>query len=150
MRSIVTVYDANRQADDERRKTEAIRVQMKRAHQYLEAERIAMPAKAPTMLEIASAICESFGVTPAELVGPWRPRRFTQARIAGYVLARSLRKMSFPAIAKAFERADHKTIMAGLRVHEKHMCRPDYRQRFEVALSKLTSDTPQKGREGQK
>lgn len=70
---------------------------------------------------IVDAICERFNLTYEELTSERRHLRLTQARGVGYYIAKELTTLSYPAIARAFGRTDHSTVLVGISRVEKRL-----------------------------
>lgn len=67
---------------------------------------------------IAAAVADHFGISVRDLTGPSRKHPIVLKRFLGFYLCRVLTNGSWPAIARAFRRADHSTTMHGFRRHE--------------------------------
>jgi chromosomal replication initiation ATPase DnaA len=67
--------------------------------------------------QIVYAVADVFDVDPAEIIGDRRFRRFVRARFAAELLARDLRRLSMPAIGRAFH-CDPTSIVNGVRKAE--------------------------------
>ena len=65
--------------------------------------------------EVQQAICDSFGLTPAELLSSGRAQRLVWPRQVAMYLARELTDQTLPAIGRAFGGRDHTTVMHACR-----------------------------------
>ena len=67
---------------------------------------------------IMNTVCEYYGVSAAELIGPTRKREITIPRQVAIYLTRELTGMSLPQIGEQFGGRDHTTILHSCRVME--------------------------------
>lgn len=74
-----------------------------------------------TLPEIHAYVCARYGVTMPVLLSPLRAARIVRARQEGMWLARRYTGMSLPAIARAFGRKDHSTVLWAIRQHSKRI-----------------------------
>lgn len=84
------------------------------------APRCAWPRPEPThrnpgdlipFAEVLRAVCEVYGVTKADLIGPGRTRRIALARHVAMYLAAKLSRLSLPDIGRRFGGRDHTTAL---------------------------------------
>ncbi len=67
------------------------------------------------MDRIVFKVAEAYGYTPERLRSRRRDRDLTYARHVGFFIAREATTATTPQIAKAFGRADHTTVLHGLK-----------------------------------
>ena len=67
-----------------------------------------------TVDAIQKAVCETWGITQAEMLSDRRSARVAWPRQAAYFLTKRHTQMSLPNIAKRFAFRDHTTIMSGI------------------------------------
>ena len=65
--------------------------------------------------DVIAAVAATFGVAPADILSQSRHAAIVEARHAAMYLARTLIGTSLPAIAQAFERAHHATVLHAVR-----------------------------------
>ena len=76
-------------------------------------------------------ICaDEFGVSPEDMLSPWRRRTITWARFAAWDLMRQHTRMSYPEIGRKFNR-DHTTILSGVRRSEGMRDNVVYMEKFD-------------------
>jgi chromosomal replication initiation ATPase DnaA len=79
------------------------------------------------------------GVTVADLLKPSRgPRRVHWARQVGYWVSRETTPSGYKAIARAYCRANHSTVVAGVKVVERHM-HPDLERLRETCRALVSA-----------
>ncbi|HEX2359147.1 MAG TPA: chromosomal replication initiator protein DnaA [Solirubrobacterales bacterium] len=83
--------------------------------QALPAQRVSDPRRRPEVAEIQSVVAERFGVTPEQIRSRDRAAPVARARQVSMYLTRELTGLSLPAIARAFDRRDHTTVMHAIR-----------------------------------
>lgn len=71
-----------------------------------------------TITEIIDATCGRLDVSPSDIMGRSRLRRHARARQVTWYVARQVTDMSYPYIARVFDR-DHSTIVDGVQRIEK-------------------------------
>ena len=67
---------------------------------------------------IMDTVCDYYGVSLSELIGPTRKREITIPRQVAIYLTRELTGMSLPQIGEQFGGRDHTTILHSCRVME--------------------------------
>lgn len=65
--------------------------------------------------DIIATVAEVFGVAPADILSQSRRAAIVEARHAAMYLARTLLGASLPAIAQAFDKAHHATVLHAIR-----------------------------------
>lgn len=83
---------------------------------------------------IITTVCDHYGLTKGELVGPKTERRISGPRDAAILLIRELTNQSYPAIGHIFGKRDHTTIMAA---RKRAQDRVDYDDEFEALIDHL-------------
>jgi chromosomal replication initiator protein len=68
-----------------------------------------------TVEEIQSAVCQYYGLKPAEMGSPRRSRSVARPRQVAMFLAKALTPLSLPQIGKKFGGRDHTTVMHAVR-----------------------------------
>ena len=68
-----------------------------------------------TVEEIQSAVCQYYGLKPAEMGSPRRSRSVARPRQVAMFLAKTLTALSLPQIGKKFGGRDHTTVMHAVR-----------------------------------
>lgn len=74
---------------------------------------------------IITTVCDHYGLTKDELVGPLRPRRISRPRQIAMYLAHEMTNLSYPAIGRIFGGRDHTTVMHANKVIQERMDRDD-------------------------
>jgi chromosomal replication initiator protein len=69
----------------------------------------------PDVLQIQQAVASRVGLTVEDLLSPRRTAKLARARQLAMYLARDLTDLSLPAIAAAFNRRDHTTVLHAIR-----------------------------------
>ena len=82
---------------------------------YPAAQRSDHHSKSPSIVDIKTAACEHFGLTPEELLSPSRTVRVAWPRQIAMYLARELTDESLPAIGRQFGGRDHTTVLHACR-----------------------------------
>lgn len=92
------------------------------AWQWLKAQ-VHIPERASrvTIAEIIVLVEEHFNLAPGRLSGPEQSREVYTPRHIAYKLARVHTLRSYPVIARAFNRADHTSIISGISSISKRM-----------------------------
>lgn len=75
--------------------------------------------------EIQLTVCEYFGITMMDLIGPRRMEKQSNARQVGYYLCKQLTGRSLPEIGRRFGNRDHTTILHGVRRMEARIAKSD-------------------------
>jgi chromosomal replication initiator protein len=89
-------------------------------HSALPAETIAPPPSTrPEAREIQEAVAAKLGLTVDAILSPGRSAPVARARQLAMYLTRELTDLSLPAIAAAFNRRDHTTVMHAIRKVER-------------------------------
>ncbi len=73
----------------------------------------------PTIRDIIRQVAKKHGITVVDILSERRARRFAWARQEVYWRASKETLASLPLIARATRRADHTTVLHGIRAHEK-------------------------------
>lgn len=98
---------------------------------------------ATTVSEIKCVVAELFGLQEAELTSSDRSAPVSTARQVAMTLTRELTDMSLPAIATAFGRKDHTTVIHGIkRIEERASEEEGLLSIIESARAKLSGRTP--------
>jgi chromosomal replication initiator protein len=96
-----------------------------------------------TLDRVIDEAARQFGLTPSERCGPGRTRTLVAARHVAVYLCRVLTKESYPAIARAFNKQDHTSVMhAHLKVEQLMQSRQAVY--FQVVMHRLGAE-PQQG-----
>lgn len=109
----------------------ALKLPARQSPTPLTAERVAEllaadEAKPPAVADIVTAVADAFGVSAKELLGPSRLKTVMLARQTAVYLARTVGKLSLPAVGRAFGR-DHSTVLHAVRkVEELLATDPDF------------------------
>jgi chromosomal replication initiator protein len=86
----------------------------------LPGDAVAPPASAaPDIRSIQEAVAERLGITVEAILSPSRAAPVARARQLAMYLTRELTDLSLPAIAQAFNRRDHTTVMHAVRKTER-------------------------------
>jgi chromosomal replication initiator protein len=101
-------------------RTRAHQESMGRSIVVLRAVTIAEESKADATLDIANAVAKRFGVTVADVYSETKDRDAALARQVCMYIARHRLGLSYPRIARAFNRKDHTTAHHAVRKIE-HM-----------------------------
>ncbi len=89
-------------------------------HRALPAETIEPPPSAtPTATQVQEAVAAKLGISVDAILSPTRTAPVARARQLAMYLTRQLTDLSLPAIAEAFNRRDHTTIMHAIREVER-------------------------------
>lgn len=104
------------------------------APRIVNIEAMPVPLRRPHQVTvIQELVCERFGITRDDLVGPCRKPIFTKPRQLAMYLTRELTDLSFPQIGKRFGGKDHTSIL--------HACRQvKMRVAYDRELADLASD----------
>ncbi len=104
--------------------------------------------EAPDVAEIQRVVAERLDVPVDEILS--RARRaapVARARQLAMYLSRELTDLSLPAIAKAFNRSDHTTVMHAIRkVEERTLADPELARTLEGLATELRGDTKDRDR----
>lgn len=76
------------------------------------------PAVGPALDRVVFKVAELYGLAPERLRGRSRRQPLARIRQLGYFVAREATAATTTQIARAFCRADHTTVLYGLRVAE--------------------------------
>ena len=87
----------------------------------------------PTM-QIQELVAVSYGLHPNAMTSRNRERRVTWPRQVAMYLTRQITNRSLPAIAKAFHKKDHTTVIHAIRAVEKRMREDDFTAADVAAL----------------
>lgn len=91
--------------------------------------------------DVLVAVCAEWGVDRQELLGRCLARRLARPRHAAYLLLRRLTCLTSPAIAVVMCRADHTTILTGLRRALLLLADDaDWRARYERASARCQAE----------
>jgi len=85
----------------------------------------------PVLRSIFQAICDRFGIPPAEILSRKRPEEIAWARHLAMYLARRFTTLSSNRIGKQFKR-DHGTVLAAIK-HVESRCSTDSKARADLA-----------------
>ncbi len=94
---------------------------------------------------ILAVVAAAFEVTVDEMKGHGRARRFSNPRHAAYKIIRDRMNYSTSIVGRLIGYRDHTTILAGVRRCEIHQMNPDWRARYDRALSLLDKPLPATG-----
>ena len=90
--------------------------------------------------EIQRLVSERFGISVEEMLSTGRSTRLSRPRQIAMHLTRQLTGLSLPAIAKAFQRRDHTTVMHALKSVEKRIERDPPTRSVLLELAGLLRD----------
>jgi chromosomal replication initiation ATPase DnaA len=109
-----------RRAVEDHIKLEVARIMAEKRDEIAYEIRGMVAPTGPDVRQIILTICDVTRIRLPDFLGPRRSRDVAWPRkLAYYVLKRARPDLSLPAIAKALGRADHTTVMHGLRSFEK-------------------------------
>jgi chromosomal replication initiator protein len=92
-----------------------------------------LDTKKVTVEDILVATAQMSGFTVGALLGPDRHRRLVEARHIAIYVARTRTDLSYPAIARAFNREDHTTVMHAVNKIAELVFRGDMRTCRQLA-----------------
>jgi chromosomal replication initiator protein len=76
---------------------------------------IGQPQARVTIEDVQRAVCDYFEITPQQLMGKNRSKKFSQPRHVALYLCRELTDLSFPDIAQKFGGKDHTSVIYACR-----------------------------------
>lgn len=78
-------------------------------------------ADLPIEHRIIQEVAFAHDVQVRDMLGPWREKKIVRARHEAMSRLRHETDMSLPAIARILNRADHTTVMHGIRKHQERL-----------------------------
>lgn len=96
------------------------------------------------LVQIIRTVSHVLGVTPDDIVGPRRSRRYARPRQIVMFLSRDMcPHLSLPSIGRILGGRDHTTIIHGIRQVEALLDKdPDFRVEFQKVLDALQTEKP--------
>jgi len=95
-----------------------------------------------TVGKIVDVVADHYGLTLAEMYGPGRARSLSHPRQMAMYLARKRTGASLPQIAKYLRRADHTTIMHGIKVFEDRIKHGTQKKDLQQVEERLAQTPP--------
>ena len=92
--------------------------------------------------DIKRTVCDHYGITMADLMGPRRVRSLSRPRQVAMTLARELTEKSAPQVGRAFSR-DHTTVLhAGRAVVSRLLLEPGFYDEWDSLRVACTVNAP--------